>query len=126
MPSTSDLTSLHLNVLTYQVGLVTILPGCRKGGELTIARCSKAGVGNKSCWALESMGQAGTDISSRFWPFALLHTFPRTTETAGTIRDDMVRDWGSGWKDELWAPGVESEGTPWAISLKPLSKTFLL
>lgn len=56
------------------------------------------------------MGQAGADLSSRFLPFALLHTFPRTTETAGPA-DDVARDWGSGREDELRAPGVKSEGT---------------
>lgn len=56
------------------------------------------------------MGQAGADPSSRFRAFALLHTFPRTTETAGPA-DDVVREWGSGREEELRTPGVKSEGT---------------
>lgn len=71
---------------------------------MTIATYSKVGVGGKSHWALKFPGQAGTNTSSRF--FDLVHTLPRSAETAVTTRDDRARDQSSGWEDELQAPGV--------------------
>lgn len=65
------------------------------------------GVGSKSLWALNLSGQAGANTSSRF--FALVHPFPRSTETAVTSRDDRARDRGSGWEDELQPPGVDDK-----------------